>query len=61
MAVHPNGLGPKEAGKAWYSCDNIRATNPTIILLLLVFLLLKKEEYLRKKPKMKWKEIQKEV
>ena len=43
MAVHPNGLGPKESGKAWYSYfldNNCRSANQIIILLLLVFLLL---------------------
>ena len=40
MAVHPNGLGPKESAKAWYSYfldNNSRSTNQIIILLLDIF------------------------
>ena len=61
ISVHPNGLGPKEAGKAWYS-RHIKASisnKPT--LLVVAWILFWKGEYLRKKQKMKWEDIQKEV
>ena len=41
ISVHPNGLGPKEAGKAWYS-RHIKASisnKPTLLVVAWIFIL----------------------
>ena len=41
ISVHPNGLGPKEAGKAWYS-RHIKASisnKPTLLVVAWTFIL----------------------
>ena len=40
-SVHPNGFGPKEAGKAWYS-RHIKASisnKPTLLVVAWIFIL----------------------
>ena len=41
ISVHPNGLGPKEVGKAWYS-RHIKASisnKPTLLVVAWIFIL----------------------
>ena len=41
ISVHPNGLGPKEAGKAWYS-RHIKASisnKPILLVVAWIFIL----------------------